>query len=201
MTIDNPGTSATEHARPPSVEEWLARTSLSFSPADLIDALENLQNRNSGANLPARDRTFWEAHSGLSATRKDVARSSAHSTAARVLGDATSHSAADVANRLGLSPSTIRHYKAERKLFSYLINGRIVFPDWQFTPAGKVMPRLDLILGALPELHPQAVAGFFLTPQPDLELDGEPVTVKAWLEAGGTAEPVLNMAAALAVGY
>lgn len=37
------------------------------------------------------------------------------------------------------------------------------------------MPSLAEILKALPEdLHPQSVAGFFLTRQPDLVLHGEP---------------------------
>lgn len=202
MTVKDSKSRAKGHAHTQSVEEWFSHTSLSFSPAELIDALEDMQNKLSGADLPARDRTFWETHSGISATQKDVARSSANSTAARVLTDATSLSAADVADRLGLSQSTVRHYRAERKLYSYLINGRLVFPGWQFSPAGEATPRLDLVLRALPEdLHPQAMAGFFLTPQPDLQLDGQPVTVKVWLEAGGSAEPVVNMADALAAGY
>jgi hypothetical protein len=50
-------------------------------------------------------------------------------------------------------------------------------------------------------LHPQSVAGFFLTPQPDLDLYGHPASVKAWLEAGGSTDPVLALAEGLAAGY
>ncbi|MBT8160503.1 MULTISPECIES: helix-turn-helix domain-containing protein [Arthrobacter] len=185
-----------------SVEEWFSHESLSFSPAELILALEGMRRDLSGAELPARDRAFWETNSGISAGPEDVGRSSANSIAARVLMDATSHTAAEVAERLGLSQSTIRHYRAERKLYSYLANGRLVFPAWQFTASGKAVPRLEQVLGALPvDLHPQAVAGFFLTPQADLFLHGGPATVKVWLEAGGAAEPVVRMAAALSAGY
>ncbi len=87
-----------------------------------------------------------------------------------MLMDSAAHSAGEVAERLLLSASTVRHYRAARKLYSCPANGRLVFPDWQFNQAGdKAIPSLEDVLAVLPkDLHPQSVAGFFLTPQPDL---------------------------------
>jgi hypothetical protein len=57
-------------------------------------------------------------------------------------------------------------------------------------------------LAALPDdLHPQAVAGFFLTPQPDLVMNGEAVPVAVWLQEGGSVELVLTLAAAPTESY
>lgn len=176
---------------------------LKLTAEDLVGALMSLQRTESTVDLPARDRAFWDTHSGISPTPRAVARGSANNAAAQLLMDSSSLTASDVAEKLHLSPSTVRHYKAERKLYSYLANGRLVFPDWQFTQKGdRALPGLDRVLSTLPDdLHPQAVAGFFLTPQPDLVMSGEAVPPAVWLEKGGSAEPVLAMAAALAAGY
>lgn len=176
---------------------------LKLTAEDLVGALMSLQRTESTVDLPARDRAFWDAHSGISPTPRAVSRGSANNAAAQLLMDSSSLTAGEVAEKLRLSPSTVRHYKAERKLYSYLANGRLVFPDWQFTQKGdRTLPGLDRVLSALPDdLHPQAVAGFFLTPQPDLVMSGEAVSPVVWLEKGGSVEPVLAMADALAAGY
>ncbi len=84
-----------------------------------------------------------------------------------------------------------------------LVNGKLAFPQWQFNDTGdKSIPSLEDVLGALPDdLHPQAVAGFFLTPQPDLVLNGMHVSAKSWLEAGGSKKVVVDLAEGLAAGY
>jgi hypothetical protein len=106
-----------------------------------------------------------------------------------------------VAELLGRQNSAVRHYKADRKLYAYERGGRSIFPMWQFTEERKAIPYLDKVLAVLPaDLHPQAVAGFFVTPQPDLVLDGKPVSAKDWLEQGGPVEPILQLGNALAVG-
>lgn len=176
---------------------------LRLSPVDLVVALETLQRDDSAVDLPARDRDFWAEHSGINADEATVASGSARNAAAQVLMNSSSLTAAEVAENLGLSASTIRHYKAERKLYSYLANGRLLFPTWQFTRKGnRALPGLDRVLGALPDdLHPQAMAGFFQTPKPDLVINGEAVTAAAWLEDGGSIEPVVAMAEALSAGY
>jgi hypothetical protein len=41
--------------------------------------------------------------------------------------------------------------------------------------------------------HPTAVAGFLLTPQHELLIDGQPKSVREWLLHGEPEEPVFNL--------
>jgi hypothetical protein len=95
-------------------------------------AVGELQRDVSAVDLLARDRAFWADHSGITADPGTVARGSGDNAAAQVLMDSSSLSSAEVAENLRLSPSTVRHYKAERKLYSYLANGRLLFPTHNF---------------------------------------------------------------------
>lgn len=90
-----------------------------------------------------------------------------------------------------------------RRLYAYRRDGDLLFPEWQFTALGDtVIPYLHAVLDALPaDAHPGAVAGFFLTVQPDLVLNGRAVSAKQWLEDGGPPEPVIEMPRDLAAGY
>lgn len=153
--------------------------------------------------MQAGDREFWERNSGVSATPGDVDRAAAGSAAARSLMDSTALSADQVAVLLHLAPSTVRRHSADRKLYAYRVGDELLFPAWQFNAAGdNLIPSLEAVLSVLSaDLHPQSVAGFFLTPQPDLVLDGSPVSAKAWLEAGGPANDVTALARELAAGY
>ncbi len=186
-----------------TVGEWFRAADPSFTEKELVSALEEMSRRTAAVDLPAHQDAFWNEHSGISASPQDISRASASNAAARMLMDSAAHSAGEVAERLLLSASTVRHYRAARKLYSYLANGRLVFPDWQFNQAGdKAIPSLEDVLAVLPkDLHPQSVAGFFLTPQPDLVLHGNPVSAKEWLEAGGSAENIVELAADCAASY
>ncbi|RNL51411.1 hypothetical protein [Arthrobacter oryzae] len=191
------------HKQPGTIEEWIASAHLSFSQQDLVAVLNDMTRSTTAATLSGRDRDFWDTNSGIFATDAAIATASAANAAARIIFDSSAITASEVAERMHLSTSTIRHYKAARKLYSYFLNGKLAFPDWQFNDAGdKSIPSLEDILDTLPDdLHPQTVAGFFLTPQPDLVLNGEPVSAKAWLEAGGSKEIVVGLAEGLAAGY
>lgn len=186
-----------------TLHAWIDSARPSFSEQDLVSALEDMTRSTTAADLSARDRDFWDKNSGIAADHADVAIASAANAAARLVFDASALTAAEVAERMHMSASTIRHYKSARKLYSYLVNGKLAFPQWQFTDTGdKSVPSLEDVLGALPDdLHPQAVAGFFLTPQPDLVLNGMHVSAKSWLEAGGSKKVVVDLAEGLAAGY
>lgn len=164
-----------------TLQEWVEGAHLSFSQSDLVAALKEMTRNTTAVSLPARDRDFWEIYSGAAATDAEVAVASAASAAARIIFDSSAVPAAEVAERMHLSASTVRRYKAARKLYAYVVNGKLAFPDWQFNEAGsRSIPSLEEVLGVLrTDLHPQAVAGFFLTPQPDLVLRGRPVSAKA----------------------
>lgn len=102
------------------------------------------------------------------------------------------------------SLATVQRHTVDRKLYSYQLDkGDPVLSIWQFNAAGNAtIPLLADVLHALPDdLHPHSVAGFFLTPPPDLVLKGDPVSAKAWLEAGGNSGLVIDLAEGLAAGY
>lgn len=185
-----------------SVGQLIEKKRLPFTEQDLVDALADEETRVPGVvALTAADREFWDRNAGIKDSMPGIAQAAAADAAARAMMDAKALSADEVAAVLGRQNSTIRHYKADRKLYAYERGGRSLFPAWQFTQDRKAIPYLDKVLAALPAgLHPQTVAGFFLTPQPDLVLDGNPVSAKDWLEHGGPAEPVLQLASGLRVG-
>lgn len=184
--------------QPATVREWIQTRRPSFSEEQLTAALNARTSRAPGAvELSSHDREFWDKHSGIAQPTDDqVARASASNAAARMVMDSTSLSGPELAERLGLNPSTVRHYRAERKVYSYTRGSTVLYPAWQLAHDGRnLIPSLGTILQALPEnLHPQSVAGLFQTPQADLILDGEAVAPKEWLERDGSPEPVIALA-------
>jgi hypothetical protein len=184
------------------VEALIDRVRPGFSSDELAKALERALERHkpSGtAALTSADQTFWDKHSGIPQDPDLASRAMAAAVAAAAVHEATSLSSNEVALRLGLKPSTVRHYVLNRKLYSFKANGRVLFPSWQFTQTGRPVPHLAEVLAALPPgNHPQTVQGFFMTPQPDLRLAGEAATPKEWLASGG--EPGLVVALASSVG-
>lgn len=146
---------------------------------------------------------FWDENAGITATAAEASRASAANAAAQALTDSSSLAAAEVAELLHLPLPAIERSAADKALYSYTADGIAVFPAWQFTDErDATIPSLWAVLQALPDnLHPQAVAGFFLTPQPDLVLNGSPVSAKVWLEAGGDPGIIIALAEALASGW
>ncbi|MFC9352817.1 MULTISPECIES: hypothetical protein [Terrabacteria group] len=134
-----------------SLQHLLASMHLRLTADDLVAALEALQRNDSAVDLPAPDRDFRAAHSGITHDPSTVASGPARNAAAQVLMDSSSLTAAEVAENLNLSPFTVRHYKAERKLYSYLANGRLLFPTWQFRQQSpRPLPELDRVLERSP---------------------------------------------------
>jgi hypothetical protein len=186
-----------------SVGDWIAARDPSFTEAELTAALDEQVRASGTVSLSAPDRSFWNAHSGITASQDEVAAATAANAVSSLVSDTSSLTAEQVAHELGLSASTIRHYKSAGRLYSYERRGKLHFPLWQFsTTSGQVIPSLAAVLAALPqEAHPQTIAGFFQTLQPDLVIDGRTSSAKQWLEAGGDPEPVVAIASDLASGY
>jgi len=105
---------------------------------------------------------------------------------------ATALSPAAVAERLGVDPSRVRHRLAARTLYGVKTPHGWRLPRFQFDPdTGRALPGLGRVLAALdPELHPLSVMRWFLTPDPDLEVDGVPASPRDWLRRGGAPEAV-----------
>jgi hypothetical protein len=115
----------------------------------------------------------------------------------------TAYTAAEVANGLGVNGSRVRQRRLAHTLWAIDDGGTWVYPSIQFEPVNKGRDQttlkqvrgLDQVLPHLlaEDLHPIAVAGFLLTPQPELRISGQPCSVKDWLLHGESVQPVLDL--------
>lgn len=154
------------------------RAALTEDEADALDAV--------GADLRPRRRRDLDP------------RGSAAAGYAGVL--AASLSVADVARRLGVDTSRVRHRLARRQLVGVRRTDGWHLPSWQFGDDARPLAGLERVLRALPdEIHPVVTTRFFLTPQPELLIEGTPVSPREWLVGGGDPGPVAALAAALGV--
>ncbi|NLG55556.1 MAG: DNA-binding protein [Rhodococcus sp.] len=102
----------------------------------------------------------------------------------------------EVAGLLGVSSSRVRQRVGDRSLWSLKRSHRLLFPAIQFTSTSQV-PGIDSILTALPsDLHPLSVLGLLTTPQSQLRLAGNELSIIDWLTAGGDTSLALDVVAA-----
>lgn len=109
---------------------------------------------------------------------------------------AASLSAAEVALRLGIDPSRVRHRQAKGSLYGFIAGGKRRYPAWQFTgdPAQPVLPGLPALVRAFPEdMHPASIQGFMAAPQVDLLIDGKAATPIEWLLHGGDPQELADI--------
>lgn len=101
----------------------------------------------------------------------------------------------DAADRLGVTPARIRQRLAAGTLWAF-DSGRIrLLPPAQFTDTGEVphLERVTPLLGK--DLHPLTVQSLLTRPQPSLTVDGQPVSIVAWLTgSAGTAADIAQAA-------
>jgi hypothetical protein len=152
------------------------RDALTAEQARALDAI--------GADLAPRRR------------RERDPRVDAAATYAAVLADALG--VGDVATRLRIDPSRVRHRLAKRQLVGIRRADGWRLPRWQFGADGEPLPGLERVLRALPaDAHPVVVARFFATPVPELRVGRSAVSPRGWLEGGGDPTTVAALAAAL----
>lgn len=143
------------------------------------------------AALPAADAALLDASGLPEDPAAPTAAEAAVSAAAHLIAE--SHSPADAAALLGISPSRLSHRIADGDVYQVQLGRDRYLPRWQFRD-NKPLPGLAAVLAALPdELHPLAVEGFMTTPDPDL--DG--MSAVAWLTAGGDPHAVAAQAVGL----
>ncbi|WP_299166897.1 helix-turn-helix domain-containing protein [uncultured Arthrobacter sp.] len=187
-------------AEPTTVAQWMESRRPSFSEGDLVVALRRMERPTATVGLSSQDKSFWEQHSGI-ANSGTSALPSVENVVAQVQLEADALTAEEVAKRLKVDASTVRHYRRENKLHAVTIGGKLRFPLWQFT-GQAALPSIGRVLTVLPEdMHPQSVAGFFTTPQPDLVLNGAAVSPREWLLGGGLVDHVVDLAEDLAAGH
>jgi hypothetical protein len=101
------------------------------------------------------------------------------------------------ASRMGVDPSRVRQLLAEGRLLGARDGSEWRVLDVQFGPDGLV-PNIGRVVVALPDGMPPLAAAIWLrTPEPDLEIAGEPVSPVEWLTAGGDPGRVSALAADL----
>jgi hypothetical protein len=108
----------------------------------------------------------------------------------------TSYSTTQAAKYLKVDASRVRQRLREHSLLGIDYDGEKRLPRFQFERA-HVIPGLREVLAALPEgLNPLDVAEWFLSPNPDLEIETQetPLSPREWLLKGHAVEAVATIA-------
>lgn len=187
-----------------SLDEVLARHKVGISGAAFLAELDADLSRitdPASAPLSAAEASFLREHAGAVAGEvldtdpdvlvRDARRAEVARMAELVAG---SLGIAEAALLLRVDRSRVSQRLSASSLWSFRLGRSRRLPRWQFTVAGRSLPGLDLVVGAIPaELSPESVAGFMNTPQPELE--GR--TPVAHLAGGGDPGPVADLVAGL----
>lgn len=189
-----------------TVDEFdqLLRDRFDLGRDDLIAALKTLPAHRPWATALTLGEAQLLDAAGLTEDPDAYAEIAADVTAHMGRLYSTAYTATEVANGLGVNDSRIRQRRLNHTLWAIDDGGSWVYPAVQFelVDNGRGAPLtlkhvrgLDRILPhLLPKgLHPTAIAGFLLTPQHELLIDGQPKSVREWLLHGEPEEPVLNL--------
>lgn len=104
---------------------------------------------------------------------------------------------AEAAALLHVDESRVRQRLAKRTLYGVKLDNTWHLPTFQFHE-GRLIPGFDRVVMALdPTLNPVAVYQWFLAPDVDFSIDGEPVSPREWLLRGEDLEPLAAFAADL----
>lgn len=134
----------------------------------------------------------------LAATEASVARGDLAKLERKTRLEAITGSlnAAEVALKLSIDASRVRHRQAKGSLYSFIAGGKRRYPTWQFTddPAQPVLPGLATLVKAFPDdMHPASIQNFMATPQESLRVNGHRLTPTEWLLHGGDLQAVVDI--------
>lgn len=132
------------------------------------------------------------AETEASVARGDLAEEEQQTRLGAVLA---SLSADEVAEKLRIDASRVRHRQAKGSLYAFMVGRKRRYPTWQFTdnPAQPVLPGLASVVTAFQDKHPASIQGFMSTPQASLLVDGKRMTPPEWLLHGGEPQAVVNI--------
>jgi hypothetical protein len=177
--------------------EELITQHFGVSAEELTSALNTLPPiRPDAAALPEDEAVLYDA-ADFAEDEQAYARVTLEAAGhtARLLS--TAYSANKVAELLGVSDSRVRQRRANRTLWAIEDAGGWVFPALQFENVDgrrRQIRHLDQVLPAIPaDIHPLAVARLLTIAQPDLVVDGQPVSPLQWLRNGGDVHAVLTI--------
>ncbi len=106
----------------------------------------------------------------------------------------TSLTTSQAAKYLKVDPSRIRQRVRAGSLYGVEYDGEKRLPRFQFERR-HILPGLAEVLAELPaNLSPIDVAEWFLSPNPDLEVEEQPVSPREWLLSGRSVEHVVSLA-------
>lgn len=186
-----------------TVAAFLKERRASLSEAELVEGLRELLGPTDPPSavtpLSAHDQEYLRTHGGIpEVSTAELERWRAQQIANASAFVVESLTTAEVAERMGVHASRVRHLTSEGALYAMRIGRQNRYPLWQFLDNGQPLPGLRVVLDLLPPgLHPLSVRGFMITPQPEYEVRGRELTPIEWLAAGGDAEEVALFAAAL----
>jgi hypothetical protein len=131
--------------------------------------------------------------------READTRTGAAAAYAALLADALP--VAEVAQRLGIDPSRVRHRLARHRLIGIRLPDGWLLPAYQFGADGRLLPGIERVATAVMATgsHPVAVARFLATTQPELSAGRRRLTPREWLEGGGDPAAVVALARSLDV--
>lgn len=188
-----------------ALTEVLARSSLRVTEARFLELVEQAlaELGGPGAADPAGALSEDEV-AALTSVKADLSprrprepdpRAQAAAAYAALLADAMS--VAEVADRLGIDGSRVRHRLAKRQLIGIRQPRGWSLPAYQFGADGQLLPGIERVAAALSGSHPVVVARFFATPQPELVVERRRLTPRQWLEGGGDPSRVAALARTL----
>jgi hypothetical protein len=154
----------------------------------LRDALEAGGHRPS-TGLTQDEKDFLVQHAGLTGYDPDHPDPHRMATARlevemSVLSRSLSTEA--LGERLGIDGSRVRHRYRDGSLYAVRVGRSLRFPLWQFDEDYRTIPGLSTVLAALPkDLHPAEVDGWMTSPEGNLAIDDQAVSVREWLLRGG----------------
>ena len=112
---------------------------------------------------------------------------------------ATSLSIGELASRLGIHGSRLRHRLGEHTLFGIKDGATWRLPLFQMDDSGRhLVPGLDQVAPTWSGVHPIAVRRWFVEASSDLrDPSGHPTSPRDWLLSGGDPQTVVELAAEL----
>jgi uncharacterized protein YifE (UPF0438 family) len=151
---------------------------------------------NATAEFSAAERAVLEeAGANFAPLAQDVADPVEQTRAAFVALVLDTLAADEVAARLGRDISRIRQRTRDRTLWAIVTEGAARYPRIQFADDGAEIPGMGRVVKALPpDLHPVAVLRWLTLPKDDLRIEGQAVSPRDWLHAGGHVDETVAIA-------
>lgn len=188
-----------------ALTDVLSRNHLRVSEARFVELVEQSLAEFGGPAIddPAGALSADEA-AALAAVKADLAprgsreadpRVPAAAAYAALLADALT--VVEVAARLHIDASRVRHRLARRQLIGIRQPRGWLLPAYQFGADGQLLPGIERVAAALAGSHPVVIARFLATAQPDLVVARRRMTPRQWLEGGGDPSRVVAMARTL----